>query len=420
MRVAEELRAYESAGSLAEELPYWGWLDDGRTCLTRSGELIAAGRRRPAVVDGRTTEQIDRVLGRWQRLLSGLGSAPAAPGSGPGTASRAALDRRVGKQPPIVAPGSRIGKHPPRLPAGALVHSRCSQAQGPFGYSRTGRHRYERTWYTPRRQGYRGRNRVRVFPDPKTGIFQIEWRENGRRLSRSLKHRDWTRAKRQADEFAAGFAGPEIGGGAEAQPEPLTLETLFDIYGEEVTPTKGESSRLHNRAAMRMFLGFFARDRKPATLSQRDWDRFIRARRAGRVGPSGRPVSDRTVEADLKFLIAVFNWTAKSKDEQGHPLLGSNPLKGLKTPTEKNPTRVMLSEHLRWSGIDSEAGVCRDHLILRDFAVGFPLFDSRQMRFSCAPRGGLPEPSEAVPRPASGSIAGPSWRSSSRRVRRAP
>ena len=51
-----------------------------------------------------------------------------------------------------------------------------------------------------------GRNRVRVFPDPKTGLFQIEWRDNGRRLTRSLKHRDWRRAKRQADEFAAGFA----------------------------------------------------------------------------------------------------------------------------------------------------------------------------------------------------------------------
>ena len=74
MRVAEERRAYEAAGSLAEELPYWGWLDDGRTCLTRSGELVAAGRIRPAVTDGRTPEQIDRVLGLWQRLMSGLSS----------------------------------------------------------------------------------------------------------------------------------------------------------------------------------------------------------------------------------------------------------------------------------------------------------------------------------------------------------
>ena len=74
MRISAELRDYEAAGSLAEELPYWGWLEDGRTCLTRSGELIAAGRLEPAVVDGRSPEQIDRVLGRWQRLLSGLDS----------------------------------------------------------------------------------------------------------------------------------------------------------------------------------------------------------------------------------------------------------------------------------------------------------------------------------------------------------
>ena len=43
------------------------------------------------------------------------------------------------------------------------------------------------------RRGYSagewGRNRVRIFPDPKTGNFQIEWRENGRRLTRSLSDR---------------------------------------------------------------------------------------------------------------------------------------------------------------------------------------------------------------------------------------
>ena len=239
-----------------------------------------------------------------------------------------------------------------------------------------------------------GRNRVRVFPDPKTGLFQIEWRANGLRLTRSLKHRDWRRAKRQADEFAAGFAGPEMHGKAQAEPEPLTLETLFDIYGEEVTPTKRGQSRLHDRAAMRMFLGCFGRDRKPATLSQRDWDRFIRERRAGRVGPSGKPVSDRMIEYDLKFLIAVLNWAAKSRDEHGRLLLDSNPLKGLKAPKEKNPVRVVLAEEeyqvllkvscqidwrfrvalmvahetghrigairqLRWSDVDLEGGVVR-------------------------------------------------------------
>ena len=95
---------------------------------------------------------------------------------------------------------------------------------------------------------------------------------------------------------------------------------------------------------MRMFVDFFGEDRDPATLSQRDWDRFIRARRSGRVGPSGKPVSDRTVECDLRFLIAVLNWAAKSRDEKGKLLLVSNPLRGLKTPKEKNPIRVVLSD----------------------------------------------------------------------------
>ena len=189
-----------------------------------------------------------------------------------------------------------------------------------------------------------GRNRVRVFPDPKTGLYQMEWRENGRRLTRSLSHRDWAKAKRQADEFAAGFVGPDLNGKAEAEPEPLTLGSLFDIYGEEVTPTKGKRTGKRDRVASAMFLDFFGRDRDPATFSQRDWDRFIQARRAGRAGLSGRPVRDRTIEWDLTFLMAVFNWAERSKDERGRLLLDRNPLKGLRKPVEKNPTRVVLTE----------------------------------------------------------------------------
>ncbi len=50
------------------------------------------------------------------------------------------------------------------------------------------------------------------------------------------------------------------------------------------------------------------------------------------------------VVRDLRFLLAILNWAAKSRDEQGQLLLESNPLRGLKTPTEKNPTRVLLTE----------------------------------------------------------------------------
>ena len=207
-------------------------------------------------------------------------------------------------------------------------------------------------------------------------------------------HREWVSAKRQADEFAAGFVGPDLNGKAPAEPEPLTLGGLLDIYGEEVTPAKGAETRKYDRAALEMFGRFFGRDRRPKTLSQRDWDRFIRARRAGKVGPSGRPVSDRTIERDLRLLLAVLNWATRSRDETGARLLDSNPLKGLRVPRHKNPTRVVLSQaeydallrvsaeidwrfrvalvlahetghrigairQLRWSDVDMGAGVIR-------------------------------------------------------------
>ena len=41
---------------------------------------------------------------------------------------------------------------------------------------------------------------------------------------------------------------------------------------------------------------------------------------------------------------AVHLWAAKSRDERGRLLLDSNPLRGLRTPTEKNPNRVVLAE----------------------------------------------------------------------------
>ena len=72
MNIDTELQDYEAAGSLAEELPYWGWLDDERTCLTRAGELMSLARVSPSVLDGQTPEQRDRVIERWQRMLSGL------------------------------------------------------------------------------------------------------------------------------------------------------------------------------------------------------------------------------------------------------------------------------------------------------------------------------------------------------------
>ena len=61
----------KNGGSLALELPWWGWVDK-TTCLTRSGELVVMGELSPVVVDGRTADELDAVTGRWQQMLSGL------------------------------------------------------------------------------------------------------------------------------------------------------------------------------------------------------------------------------------------------------------------------------------------------------------------------------------------------------------
>lgn len=72
MNLEAERADHEAAGSLAEELPYWGWLEHHPFCLTRTGELLAVAELSQAVVDGRTPQQMDEVLNRWLRLLSSL------------------------------------------------------------------------------------------------------------------------------------------------------------------------------------------------------------------------------------------------------------------------------------------------------------------------------------------------------------
>ena len=87
MNLAAERREYDAAGALAEELPWWGYLKDDRTCLTRDGQLLCVGRITLSPLDGRTPEALDAVLERWTRLLSNCRSwrpapflsAPAAP-----------------------------------------------------------------------------------------------------------------------------------------------------------------------------------------------------------------------------------------------------------------------------------------------------------------------------------------------------
>ena len=65
------LQRYQQAGSLADELPYWGWVDR-RTLLTRPGGMVTVAELHPNGIAGRSPEDLDHTLASWMRLLGQL------------------------------------------------------------------------------------------------------------------------------------------------------------------------------------------------------------------------------------------------------------------------------------------------------------------------------------------------------------
>lgn len=140
--------------------------------------------------------------------------------------------------------------------------------------------------------------------------------------------------------------------------ERLTLATLFDNYIENRTRGKCPRGQSHDRACAEMFLRFFGANKEPHTLRIQEWDRFIRERRDGFMIPNTRKsnrgrrpnsntprkVGNRAIEKDLKWLLAVLNWATVARNERGETLLERNPLKGLKVPKEKSPTRPIVTQ----------------------------------------------------------------------------
>jgi len=178
--------------------------------------------------------------------------------------------------------------------------------------------------------GEKGRNRVRTFAHPATGVLYLEVRENGHKTRVSLGHRDHDVAKAKADELAARLRHAV----AQGPPDP-TLGSLITEYLHDVTPTKGESKQGHDRRAGQMFTQYFGTQRA-AMLNRRDWDSFIAwRRRSGDKRTNATPmriVGPRVITYDLKFLHGVLNWATTVRTPTGHFLLERNPLKGSPWP----------------------------------------------------------------------------------------
>ena len=199
--------------------------------------------------------------------------------------------------------------------------------------------------------GKKGRNRIRVFAWPEKGdSLWVDYRVHGKRIKTALGHSDRDRAERQADEIKRQLSA----GSVELAGTTPSLQTLFDIYEREVSPTKGPSAAGHDKRTLPLFLKAFGGDRRPETLNVRDWQSYIRRRQSGELAPNNRrkkpgktgpkTVRPRVIEQNLKLLLAVLNWAERAQHPDGSGyLIDKNPLRGLKLPKEENPRQPMFT-----------------------------------------------------------------------------
>lgn len=200
------------------------------------------------------------------------------------------------------------------------------------------------SWIT----GEKGRNRVRVFTQPDSGLLYLEWYESvpGRRprsRSRGLGHRNREEAKGEAEAWAAQLRQQAPTSVAPTN-GPLLLGTLFDSF-EQAMQDVGRLRKIHTRVGQR-FRTWFGPLRAVHTLDEHELERYTFARRSGKVefnGKPQRPVRARVVEEELVTLRTVLRWAMRRRTATGAPLLASMPILEWKIPREENPRRVQLS-----------------------------------------------------------------------------
>ena len=207
---------------------------------------------------------------------------------------------------------------------------------------------------------------MRAFRQARDGRYYLQWfDENHRKRSKLLKGvRTAREAKASADELAAVLAKASLGVPVHAEPQP-TLAGMLDRYLKEVTPRRAVKTRQYQVGAARMWVAFLDcqpeawrhSSRLPDSLDRIDWDRFIDSRRNGLIPGWPRRVRERTVEYDLRFLIAVLNCGV------GARMLLSNPwgteirrAQRWAMPREKNPFRPSMTHELREGLITHSTG----------------------------------------------------------------
>lgn len=194
-------------------------------------------------------------------------------------------------------------------------------------------------------------NTVRVYKrSGRTNLYVRTWdSEAGCWRKRSLGHDNIEKAKEEAAELHA-----KLVKGEKAMREgTVPLSRLFALYEKHRTPQKSTSEQDVDARRIKMWTRVLGADKDPHKIGRAEWQAFIEARSAGEIDARGRPeghpdyngqeVGPRTIEADLRFLLAVLNWGTDWQTGDGY-LLNENPCRGYPVPQEKNPSRPVATD----------------------------------------------------------------------------
>ena len=189
--------------------------------------------------------------------------------------------------------------------------------------------------------------RVRVLEKQSGGM--LYWTARGS-VPQTLGHRE----QEEAEAFAHKKAG-EIARGREVfQAKGPTTARIVHEFLELRTPRKRVHGQKQDRRVASLWLRFLG----PGLDLERELDderlqAFVDLRRTGELDSYGkypvpaaqrRPLRDRTIESDIKWLRTVIHWAMGRRVGPGRFLMNLDPTRGFKAPAERNPRRPLMTD----------------------------------------------------------------------------
>lgn len=173
---------------------------------------------------------------------------------------------------------------------------------------------------------------VRVFErEPGGMLYAQAWDPTvGYSPRISLRHRD----QEQAITYAETEAAKLRDGSVALAPAPNVIYVTMQYFIHQ-TPKKALAVQKEDERRIGMWRRVLGPHTQIRHVGRPQWESFIALRGSGAIDCHGAPVaegkrtpvSERTVDADLVFMVSVFNW-ATSWNVNGRPLLERNPWGG--------------------------------------------------------------------------------------------